>query len=87
MSEGNIIVGLFVLIAALFAFLIWGAVRDANQLEERRIAFMASCIAERAEYDCQLQWDTYAAARDAERNAAMAAGLAAGAAANAAIKK
>ena len=67
-------------VLALVGLIIWGIVAEDKAMEEKRTAFMGSCLQERQPYDCDLQWETYVAARAAQTNSAVAVGVAAGAA-------
>ena len=65
---------LIAFIVALLGGLIWLTVAYASDMSDRREAFMERCLREREAYDCELQWDTFAAAKSAEINAAVAMG-------------
>lgn len=81
------VVGCFLalLIGGAIALVVWLVIADGKDMAAKRETFMAACAADgRKPYDCNLQWDTFEAAHDAQMQAAMATGMAAGAAGSAA---
>lgn len=67
-----------VLLLGVIGLIIWAAVADSNEMEAKKTAFYSSCLKHRQQYDCDMQWDTFKAAHDAEVMAAGAMGVAAG---------
>lgn len=72
-----------IVMVGLFGLLIWLIIEDSRQMQAKQVAFMEQCLVHRPRYDCELQWDTFAAAHQAEVNSAIAAANASMAAANA----
>ena len=68
-------------ILAVIGLLVWAVITDSNEMDRKKTAFYSSCLGHRPQYDCDMQWDTFKAAHDAEMMAAGAMGVAAGSAA------
>lgn len=68
-------------ILAVIGLLVWVVIADSREMDRKKTAFYSSCLAHRQPYDCDMQWDTFKSARDAEMMAAGAMGMAAGSAA------
>lgn len=76
MSDGFGCALFLVIVAALGALLFVVAADDNKELEAKRATFYGECLKERKQYDCDLQWDTYVAARSADQSASIAAATA-----------
>lgn len=66
------------LVIVIIGVLAWALLADSREMDRKKSAFYDACLMERKSYDCDMQWQTYETAHNAELAAGMAVGIAAG---------